>query len=71
MTLEKAKSTLPVDVIAMPPLKMVLVHAKNERVNNVTLVSSLRQVFEAETSKEEEVDPESIMKIIEHLNKKE
>lgn len=71
MTQEKAMPTIPVDVIAMLPFKMVLVHAGNERVNNVTLVSSLRQAFETDTSKGAGVDPESIMKIIEHLNKKE
>jgi hypothetical protein len=71
MTQEKAKPIIPVDVIAMPPLKMVLVHAKNERENNVTLVSSLRQASEAETPKGKQVDPESIMKIIEYLSKRE
>ena len=71
MTQEKAKPIIPVDVIAMSPLNMVLVHAENERVNNVTLVSSLRQAIEAETPKNAQVDPESIMKIIAHLSKKE
>lgn len=71
MTQKKVNPTNLPDAIAMPPLRMTLVHAQNERANNLTLVSSLRQAFEAEPPKGAEVDPESIKKIIEHLNKKE
>ena len=71
MTQEKATPTTRAEAIATPPLKMVLVHAQNERENNVTLVSSLRQAFEAEIPNAAGVDPESIKKIIEHLSKKE
>jgi hypothetical protein len=71
MTQKKISPTSRVEVIATPPLRMVLVHAQNERENNVTLVSSLRQAIQAETPNAAGVDPESIKKIIEHLSKKE
>ena len=71
MTQKKTGPARNVDAIAMPPLQMTLVHAGNERANSATPASSLRQAFGVEIPKDAGVDPESIKKIIEHLNKKE
>jgi len=71
MTRKKTKLGSVVDAIAMPPLKMTLVHAGNERANGAGPLPPPGQAFEAATSTEAKVDPESIKKIIEHLNKKE
>ena len=51
------------EVIALPPLRMVLVHAKEERENTLTAVikSAVPQ---------ENVEPQDLKKIIEHLKKK-
>ncbi|MBI3153604.1 MAG: hypothetical protein HYZ21_15835 [Chloroflexi bacterium] len=51
------------EVIALPPLKMVLVHAKDERENALTAV-----IKSAEP--QERVQTQALKKIIEHLEKK-
>lgn len=50
------------EVIALPPLKMVLVYAKEERENSKT-----RPV--AKKNAEEEVKPQTLRKLIKHLEK--
>lgn len=53
----------PTEVIALPPLKMVLVHAKEERENALTVVIKF-------AAPQEDVEPQDLKKIIEHLKKK-
>ena len=69
---EKNSSRLLMDVIALPPLKMVLVHAKNETVNQSSSISALRDAseFTEEKVQEEVVQSESVKKLIQHLEKK-
>ncbi|MDP1546649.1 MAG: hypothetical protein Q8L87_11555 [Anaerolineales bacterium] len=52
------------EVIALPPLKMVLVHAKNEREN------VLSAVIKSAAPREEQVQPQALKKLIAHLEKK-
>lgn len=51
------------EVIALPPLKMVLVHAKDEQANklNAVVVSAAPQ---------EQVEPQALKKLIAHLEQK-
>ena len=51
------------EVIALPPLKMVLVHAKDEQENklNAVVVSAAPQ---------EQVEPQALKKLIAHLEQK-
>lgn len=51
------------EVIALPPLRMVLVHAKDERENALTAVIKSAEPHE-------NVEPQDLKKIIEHLKKK-
>ncbi len=51
------------EVIALPPLRMVLVHAKEERENALTAVIK-------SAAPQENVEPQDLKKIIEHLKKK-
>ncbi len=51
------------EVIALPLLRMVLVHAKEERENALTAM-----IKSAEP--QENVEPQDLKKIIEHLKKK-
>lgn len=51
------------DVIALPPLKMVLVHAKDDLEN--ALVEETQPV-----KPQEPVEPQIVKKLIEHLEKK-
>lgn len=53
----------PTEVIALPPLRMVLVHAQEERENALTAV-----IKSAEP--QESVEPQDLKKLIEHLKKK-
>ncbi len=63
---EEKKRQLPsVEVIALPPLKMTLVYAKEERMNKAMLAS-----IKNNTLKDEQLEPQALMKIIEHLEKK-
>ena len=63
---EKAKQSPPPEVIALPPLKMVLVYAKEERVKKAALQSAIKKVV----MQEEQIKMQSLIKIIEHLEKK-
>ena len=54
------------EVIALPPLKMVLVYAKEEREHREALQSALRKI----DLQEEQVKIQSLIKIIEHLEKR-
>jgi hypothetical protein len=58
---EKEKKKIP-EVIALPPLKMVLVYAKEERANQAAQKKAEMQ--------DEQVNAQSLIKIIEHLEKK-
>lgn len=51
------------EVIALPPLRMILVHAKEEREKALTAV--IRSAVP-----QENVEPQDVKKIIEHLKKK-
>lgn len=51
------------DVIALPPLKMVLVHAKDDLEN--ALAEETQPV-----KPQEPVEPQTVKKLIEHLEKK-
>lgn len=66
MSLEKGKKFIPADVIALPPLKMTLVHAKDERANKK---AALKAAFGNmnHDDKIEDVDSEVLKKLIEHL----
>jgi hypothetical protein len=51
------------EVIAMPPLRMILVHAQEERENALTAVIK-------SAAPQEHVKADALKKIIEHLEKK-
>jgi hypothetical protein len=62
---DKKRQTLqtPTEVIALPPLKMTLVHAKDEHENALTAVIK-------SAAQQEHVEPQTLKKLIEHLEKK-
>lgn len=62
---DQTRQTLqnPTEVIALPPLRMVLVHAKDERENALAAV-----IKSAEP--QERIQAQALKKIIEHLEKK-
>jgi len=51
------------EVIALPPLKMILVHAKDERENTLDAVIKT-------AAPQEKVQPQALKKLIEHLEHK-
>jgi len=56
----KDKQTSHLDIIALPPLKMVLVHTKDEHLNKEEPVPDVKET----------VEPQTLKKIIQHLEKK-
>ena len=69
MSEEKKQKIHPVEVIALPPLKMVLVHAKEERLNKEMLASIKNDALKSAMN-DKHLEPHALMKIIEHLEKK-
>jgi hypothetical protein len=63
---DKKKRTYQADTLGLPPLKMVLVHAENERAH--TAAQSLSPTGHTRT-KEEKPTEEVVLRIIEHLEK--
>ncbi|HRQ23041.1 MAG TPA: hypothetical protein PLF42_06380 [Anaerolineales bacterium] len=59
---EKAAPPPSTEVIALPPLKMILVHGKDGRGNNTGLKLDVTPV-----SEQEHVKPQSLKKLIKHL----
>ena len=66
---EKTQPILNLDVIALPPLKMILVYAKEERLNR-EMQASIKNDALKSAMKDEHLDQQDLMKIIEHLEKK-
>jgi hypothetical protein len=55
----------PTEVIALPPLKMILVHAKDEREDRAAHKPILKPAADAER-----VEPQTVKKLIAHLEKR-
>jgi hypothetical protein len=64
MTQHKNKRTYPVETLALPPLKMVLVHAENERFNTAAGLPR-----SGTPTKKNRIRQEIVIRIIEHLTK--
>jgi len=54
-----------IEVIALPPLKMVLVHAKDERENK----KSKTKPNVKQNTEDEQVQPQALKRLIKHLEK--
>jgi hypothetical protein len=68
---KKKKVIQPEEAIALPPLKMVLVHAKDDRLNKAALQQPVsKKASVTSINQEEQVKAQSLIKIIEHLEKK-
>ena len=60
---EKKKRTYQSTTLGLPPLKMVLVHADNERQNEAA-----QTILESAEAKEKREKQKAIVKLIKHLN---
>ena len=67
---KKEKRALKLEIIALPPLRMILVHAKDEHVSKAALVAAIRKIALESITAKKDVEPQVIMKIIQHLEKK-
>lgn len=67
---KKEKRVSRPEVIALPPLRLVLVHAKDEHVTKAALVSAIRKNSVDPVKQEDRVEPQTVKKIIEYLEKK-
>jgi hypothetical protein len=59
-----------VEIIALPPLRMVLVHAKDNHVSRAALAVAIRKIALESITAKKDVEPQTVKKIIEHLEKK-
>ena len=60
---DKKKRIYQFETIGLPPLKMVLVHADNERQNEAA-----QTILESPEAKEKREKQKAIVKLIKHLN---
>jgi hypothetical protein len=60
---KEKKHTYQYDTLGLPPLKMVLVHAENERKNETA-----QTILESPEAKEKRERQQAIRKLIKHLN---
>jgi hypothetical protein len=67
---ENAKQTPQPEVIALPPLRMALVHAKNEHVSRAALAAAIKKIALQSITAKEHVERQVIMRIIQYLEKK-
>ena len=58
------------EVIALPPLKMALFHAVDERLTRVALLEATRKFSSLPVVGNEGLEKHSLEKIIEHIEKK-
>ncbi len=66
---KKAKQTPQPEVIALPPLRMVLVHARDDHVSKAALVAAIRKIALESITAKKDVEPQIVKKIIEYLEK--
>jgi len=67
---EKAKQRILSEIIALPPLRMVLMHASDEHVSKAALLAAINKIAFQPPIVEKQVDPQLLRKLIEHLEKK-
>lgn len=67
---ERERQTIRSVIIAMPPLRMVLMHANDEHVSKAALVAAINKIALQPVIMEKFVDPQAVRKLIEHLEKK-
>ena len=60
---DEKKRTYQSTTLGVPPLKMVLVHAKNDRQNKAA-----QKILESPEAKEKRETQKAIVKLIKHLN---
>ena len=65
----RTKRTYRAETLGLPPLKMVLVHAQNDRLNAAAITSPLGRSGATPRSKRPRTQQEVVIRIIEHLTK--
>ena len=67
---EKAKQRILSEIIALPPLRMVLMHASDEHVSKAALMAAINKIASQPVVTEKPVDSQAVRRLIEHLEKK-
>jgi hypothetical protein len=70
MLKEKERQTIQPVFIALPPLRMDLMHASDEHVSKAALVAAINKIASQPIITEELVDLQAVRRLIEHLEKK-
>ncbi|MBI3160864.1 MAG: hypothetical protein HYZ23_00060 [Chloroflexi bacterium] len=66
----KGKPIRPVEIIALPPLRMTLVHSKKMHLRRAAHVMAIKKIALEEMTIKENVTPQAIRRIIRHLEKR-
>jgi bisphosphoglycerate-independent phosphoglycerate mutase (AlkP superfamily) len=66
----KEKRAPRLEIIALPPLRMILVHAKEEHVSRAALAAAIKKIALQSITAKKDVEPQTVKKIIEYLEKK-
>lgn len=66
MVVENDKQPSQHEVIALPPLKMILAHARDDRVNKKALTAAIKKFL----PQQQQVDVQAIIRLIKFLEKK-
>jgi hypothetical protein len=67
---EKAKQRILSEVIALPPLRMVLMHASDKHVSKAALLAAIKKIALQSITAKEDVEPQTVKKIIQYLENK-
>jgi hypothetical protein len=67
---EKEKQRILSEIIALPPLKMALMHASDKHVSKAALMAAIRKIALQSITAKEDVETQTVKKIIEFLENK-
>ena len=67
---KKEKRAPQPEVIALPPLRMVLVHAKDQHVSKAALTTAIKKIALQSVKAKVHLEPQVVMKLIQYLEKK-
>jgi hypothetical protein len=66
---EKSKLAIQPEVIALPPLRMALMHANDEHVSKAALTAAVKKISLRSMPLGKGVDSQVVRKLIEYLEK--
>ena len=66
---KKEKRISKLEIIALPPLRMVLVHSKDEHVSRAALTAAIKKIALQSITAKKDVDLQTVRRLIEYIEK--